>query len=282
MENESNFENIHERVFNTYQELQKMLPKGFLKMKVLKKQKFPVVSQPILKMIENDEKEKYRYSMNNKNKNYLANTLNKNIYLYTDGNKEKKIISRFKSYSSQETNKDNNFNNNNENNYNIIHHIMSEDEINEVENENEEKEFEEPPQYGYAFHPHIVKDADMKNNVYLPSIIDRMKYTIPRNERDKKGYLVKGVAVKNFELADSLSKGKNVKNMKKNNNGKMEKKNEGKFRRINDNGKRDKVIMEDNVSETTVENVHSTRQNDNKGSWRTNNVGVNSDIVIEK
>ena len=54
--------------------------------------------------------------MNNKNKNYLANTLNKNIYLYTDGNKEKKIISRFKSYSSQETNKDNNFNNNNENN----------------------------------------------------------------------------------------------------------------------------------------------------------------------
>ena len=279
MENESNFENIHERVFNTYQELQKMLPKGFLKMKVLKKQKFPVVSQPILKMIENDEKEKYRYSMNNKNKNYLANTLNKNIYLYTDGNKEKKIISRFKSYSSQETNKDNNFNNNNENNYNSIHHIMSEDEINEVENENEEKEFEEPPQYGYAFHPHIVKDADMKNNVYLPSIIDRMKYTIPRNERDKKGYLVKGVAVKNFELADSLSKGKNV---KKNNNGKMEKKNEGKFRRINDNGKRDKVIMEDNVSETTVDNVHSTRQNDNKGGWRTNNVGVNSDIVIEK
>ena len=70
--------------------------------------------------------------------------------------------------------------------------------------------------------------------------------------------------------------------MKKNNNGKMEKKNEGKFRRINDNGKRDKVIMEDNVSETTVDNVHSTRQNDNKGSWRTNNVGVNSDIVIEK
>jgi hypothetical protein len=35
----------------------------------------------------------------------------------------------------------------------------------------------------------------MKNNIYLPKIIDRMKYNIPRNERDKNGFHVEGIGI---------------------------------------------------------------------------------------
>ena len=50
------------------------------------------------------------------------------------------------------------------------------------------------PQH-YYFHSNVVNDAQMKNNIYLPKIMDRMRYSIPRNERDKNGFLVEGKAL---------------------------------------------------------------------------------------
>ena len=50
------------------------------------------------------------------------------------------------------------------------------------------------PQH-YYFHSNVINDAQMKNNIYLPKIMDRMKYSIPRNERDKNGFLVEGKAI---------------------------------------------------------------------------------------
>ena len=35
----------------------------------------------------------------------------------------------------------------------------------------------------------------MKTNIYLPKIIDRMKYILPRNERERNGLLVEGVGI---------------------------------------------------------------------------------------
>ena len=35
----------------------------------------------------------------------------------------------------------------------------------------------------------------MKNNIYLPNIMDRMKYSIPRNEREINGFLLEGKSI---------------------------------------------------------------------------------------
>ena len=37
-----------------------------------------------------------------------------------------------------------------------------------------------------------VNDVDMKKNIYLPKIIDRMKYSIPRNLRNNQGLILLG------------------------------------------------------------------------------------------
>ena len=40
-----------------------------------------------------------------------------------------------------------------------------------------------------------VNDSNLKKNIFLPKIIDRLKYTIPRNERDSKGVVLHGEKV---------------------------------------------------------------------------------------
>ena len=57
------------------------------------------------------------------------------------------------------------------------------------------QDFEDSNYEGYNFRPCIIKDVHMKNNIYLPKIIDRMKYNIPRYERDKNGFHVKGIGI---------------------------------------------------------------------------------------
>ena len=49
--------------------------------------------------------------------------------------------------------------------------------------------------YGYNFRSSPISDVQMKSNIYLPKIIDRMKYNIPRNERDKNGFHVEGIGI---------------------------------------------------------------------------------------
>ena len=58
-----------------------------------------------------------------------------------------------------------------------------------------EEPAEEMEPQPYYFHSSLVTDAQMKNNIYLPKIMDRMKYSIPRGEREKNGFLIKGKAL---------------------------------------------------------------------------------------
>ena len=58
-----------------------------------------------------------------------------------------------------------------------------------------EEPAEEMEPQPYYFHSNVVSDAQMKNNIYLPKIMDRMKYSVPRGEREKNGFLVKGKAI---------------------------------------------------------------------------------------
>ena len=43
-----------------------------------------------------------------------------------------------------------------------------------------------------------VNDIDMKKNIYLPRIIDRMKYSVPRNLRNNQGLIILGMNANNI------------------------------------------------------------------------------------
>ena len=58
----------------------------------------------------------------------------------------------------------------------------------------------------YYFHSSVVKDAQMKNNIYLPRIIERMKYSIPRSQREKNGFRVEGKGIFNKRIVYDDSK----------------------------------------------------------------------------
>ena len=70
-----------------------------------------------------------------------------------------------------------------------------------------EEPAEEMETQHYYFHSSVVKDAQMKNNIYLPRIMERMKYSIPRFERDKNGFLVQGKSI--FHKKKDVEVGKN-------------------------------------------------------------------------
>ena len=58
----------HEYIFQTYNQLKRILPNGYLKMKVLKKQRYPVNESSIISEIEKN----YTNKNINKNKNIFS------------------------------------------------------------------------------------------------------------------------------------------------------------------------------------------------------------------
>ncbi len=182
----------HKRIFDTYNELKKKLPTKLFKMKVFSTPKFYFDKKPILKKIENDEinsiklKEKPLYMSK-----YFQGTRSQKIYilsnktislkqrhlktLNSDDHKNAKIFK--KALLKQ---KSNFIQNNTEQNRNYDNNIES------IGNQE---------YLGYNFRSHTINDSNMKTNIYLPKIIDRMKYILPRNERERNGLLVEGVGV---------------------------------------------------------------------------------------
>ena len=81
-------EQLHEHIFQTYNQLKTFLPKEILKMKVLKNQRYPIIKQPLMNEIEKD--------IINKNKNYSSSAQKINI-LYNDNiHKKGQIQNLFK------------------------------------------------------------------------------------------------------------------------------------------------------------------------------------------
>ena len=66
---------LHENIYQTYNQLKSVLPKGTLKLQVLKKQRYPIIRPTLIKEIEND--------IHNQNRNYLSSSQKINI-LYND------------------------------------------------------------------------------------------------------------------------------------------------------------------------------------------------------
>ena len=81
-------EQLHEHIFQTYNQLKTVLPKEILKMKVLKNQRYPIIKQPLMNEIEKD--------IINKNKNYSSSAQKINILYNNNIHKKGQIQNLFK------------------------------------------------------------------------------------------------------------------------------------------------------------------------------------------
>ena len=176
----------HNKIYQTYAELKKKLPPKLFKIKVFSSPKYNLDKKPILKKIENDK-------VNLKQQRHNLDLIKgKNIYILSN-----KTINLKKPKNLKPLNF-------NELDYIIKKNLLGDDFEKNSRNNTEayqsflaglEEPAEEMEPQPYYFHSSLVTDAQMRNNIYLPKIMDRMKYSIPRGEREKNGFLVKGKAI---------------------------------------------------------------------------------------
>ena len=192
-------DNSHNKIFQTYAELKKKLPSTFFRMKVLSTPKYNLDKKPLLKKIENEKKNKNR----NNHMNKFLQLQNKNIFILSNKTinlKKPKNLKPIISHDYDEVIKKNllldKFDKNLRNNTDALQNFL----------EGLEEPAEEMEVQHYYFHSSAVKDAQMKNNIYLPRIVERMKYSIPRSQREKNGFRVEGKGIFNNRLAYDESK----------------------------------------------------------------------------
>ena len=176
----------HNKIYQTYAELKKKLPPKLFRIKVFSSPKYNLDKKPILKKIENDK-------INPKSqKHNILQIKGKNIYILSNKTINLKKPKDLKPLNFNEydyiikknlldDSSDKNSRNNSDSYRNFIEGL-----------EEPAEEMEPQP---YYFHSSLVTDAQMKNNIYLPKIMDRMKFSIPRGEREKNGFLIKGKAL---------------------------------------------------------------------------------------
>ena len=210
--------NNHKNVFKLYKELKKALPIGYLKTRVSKGQKYSIQKQSILTKIEKEKlKELITPTKITKNLFY-----NKNIYLYSGKDEQaknflKKLQNLKKSSKQISLNYDIDiFNTPNnslktldiKNQSNLINNYLSnskkikskeDDEINSISNNSR----------GY-FRSTTINNCIMKNNIFLPSITNRLKNNLPRYERQNEGFLLEGLGKFSFKYLYSDERNNNV------------------------------------------------------------------------
>ena len=176
----------HNKIYQTYAELKKKLPPKLFRIKVFSSPKYNLDKKPILKKIENDK------ITPKSQKHNILQIKGKNIYILSNKTINLKKPKDLKPLNFNEydyiikknlldDSSDKNSRNNSDSYRNFIEGL-----------EEPAEEMEPQP---YYFHSSLVTDAQMKNNIYLPKIMDRMKYSIPRGEREKNGFLIKGKAL---------------------------------------------------------------------------------------
>lgn len=177
-------ENVHSRVFQTFKELQQKLPMNFLKMKVISSQKYIV---PKLTVLNEIEKKKLLFKNHGKSIKPVENK--KSIFIFTEEKSKKRFENQMKTLMTQR--------NNSIENLKKKYLSLNYDE----ESSCSKREFNDSPynekiklQRNYPY-PHYTKDSDMKTNVYLPSIISRLKCSVPRSQRETNGFLIQGQSI---------------------------------------------------------------------------------------
>ena len=187
---------LHEKVFETYNSLKTVIPKKILKIQVLKNQRYPVNKPTIIKEIEND--------IINKNKKYVSSSQKINIF-YNEKQltKSKNLRTLKKKVENTNTNAPEikkflvqNYNKNDSlQNSEIITFKNFREKNMKILGVSCDKKLKRNKGIYNSF---SVSDVDMKKNIYLPKIIDRMKYSVPRNLRNNQGLIILGNNIKNI------------------------------------------------------------------------------------
>lgn len=210
----------HEHIFRMYNELKQILPNGFLKMKVLKNQKYHLSGNGslineientlhnncLIKNISSSQNINIYYSEKDKPKqlpniNNKMNKYNSEINIFNSQNlidepntRNDNSIENIKTNEQNETNyyngeKFDKENNNKKNNIELTNSIKS----------IRDKNLRSLGLINYrakrikgVYNSSPISDIEMKKNIYLPKIIDRMKYNLPRNQRQIEGFIVTG------------------------------------------------------------------------------------------
>ena len=196
-------EQLHEHIFQTYNQLKTVLPKEILKIKVLKKQRYPIIKQPLMNEIEKD--------IISKNKNYSSSAQKINIFYNENMRKKSQIQNLFKknkiNMKKQEIEKSNSPEATNRmfiiskrtpslyDNSEIITYKNFREKNMKMLGVNCDTKMKRTKGMYNSF---SVNDIDMKKNIYLPRIIDRMKYSVPRNLRNNQGLIILGMNAKNI------------------------------------------------------------------------------------
>ena len=218
--------NSHLKIFKTYKELNNILPFGFIKTRISPGHKYSFKKQSILINLEKEKNKEISPTKITQNLLY-----NKNIYIFSEENDNtKKIISKLRKYYSynkpskilslkSESNISNNEQNSSKNSRNISNlnsYMMNANTLNLKNNNNckialsendqsnnehdiNKNEFELYPHNGKIFRSSSINNCIMKNNIYLPSITNRLKNSLPRYQREINGLLVNGLGKKSFK-----------------------------------------------------------------------------------
>jgi hypothetical protein len=187
---------LHEQVFETYNSLKSLLPKQLLKIQVLKNQRYSINKPTIMKEIEKD--------IINKNKNFLSSSQKINIFYNENQLLRTKKITVLKRKNEKR-----------KSNISEINKYMNKNRKQNISLQNNEihtfKDFREKnmkllgvkcdiklKRSRGMYNSFSVSDVDMKKNIYLPKIIDRMKYNVPRNLRNNQGLIIIGKNIKDI------------------------------------------------------------------------------------
>ena len=169
----------HKHVFQLYKELKQTLPKSFFKIKILKSQKYPLEQENLLNKIEND-------FQNDIQKNFHLSPSLKNININIYNKIHKNSIIKTK-------------------NKNKTNRIIREKTL-----EMEEFPYDtKTKRIKGLYNSCSVNDMNMKNNLYLPRIIDRMRFGVPRNLRNNNKFMLLG-----HNMKDMLGQYKNIQYVK--------------------------------------------------------------------
>ena len=160
--------NNHKYIYTTYNELNKIMPRNYLKIKVLPHQKYSTSNKRIIDIIET----KYNPIINSTKKN---EKLKKNIYLFSNNNLSEKDLLFSKILSKSKNSRNNSEINYSKNNSKIIKTIKN-NSIRKIG----------------IFNSSPINNYFLRNNIRLPEITQRMKSKIPRNEREINGFKVIG------------------------------------------------------------------------------------------
>ena len=187
---------LHEKVFETYNSLKTVIPKKILKIQVLKNQRYPVNKPTIIKEIEND--------IINKNKKFVSSSQKINIFYNEKQLTKSKNLRTLKKKIENTNTKEpeikkflvQNYNKNDSlQNSEIITFKNFREKNMKILGVSCDKKLKRNKGIYNSF---SVSDVDMKKNIYLPKIIDRMKYSVPRNLRNNQGLIVLGNNIKNI------------------------------------------------------------------------------------